>query len=339
MKKVLTKRQKILLRGIVQQFIETALPVGSDFLVKNCRVECSPATVRNEMLTLDELGYLQKTHASSGRIPTDEGYRFYVDCLMKCEPVSCVEVNHIRNGIQKANGNAFLILEEVTVLLSKISRELAIVMTPQISDSVFDRLELVELSRNKVLAVIHVCSRMVKTVVMEIQMELKSGDLENTCRLLNERLSGLTLEEIKRNIRSRMNNLMTEKGDLLRLLVESASSLFDFTGPIEIHTAGSQNIISQPEFSNKGMIEMMFTFLDDRKGLAKMVHAISDDPSVAIGHENLDDRLKSFSIVTSFYRLGRDMGVVGVIGPTRMRYQKIVPLVNRIAGTMTEFLS
>ena len=336
---MLTHRQNKLLRGILRQFIETASPVGSDYLAKNCRLNCSPATVRNEMSALDEMGYLQKPHTSAGRIPTDKGYRFYVDSLMKHDPVTVEEEENIHLGIQNAKGNAFFVFEEISGVLSKISQELAIVMTPQISNSVFDRLELIELNQNKILSIIHVRSRLVKTVILQIDFKLKYNDLERTCRLLNERLSGLTLEEIKKNIHFRMQDLITSNWPVLRLLVESASELFDFTGPVEVHTAGSQNIISQPEFSDKNMLETMFAFLEDKKGLVDMVHAIDQDPAITIGHENQDSRLKSFSIITSFYRLGNNVGVVGVIGPTRMRYQKIVPLVNRIAITMTKYMS
>lgn len=335
---MLTNRQKILLRGVIQEFIQTASPVGSDYLVQNCRVGCSAATVRNEMSVLDEMGYLQKPHASAGRIPTDKAYRFYVDSLMRPEHVTSEEEADIQEGIQKAKGSAFLVFEEVSTILSKISQELAIVMTPQISHSVFDRMELIELTHNKVLIVIHVRSRLVKTIVLEIHVELKSKDIEDTCRLLNERLSGLTLNEIKKNIRFRMGDFLSENWVLLRLLVESASDLFDFTGPVEIHTSGSQNIISQPEFFDKSMLETIFTFLEDKKGMADMIHAIDKNPVVAIGRENQDNRLKSFSVVTSLYRMSNNVGIVGVIGPTRMRYSKILPLVNRIAGAMTEYL-
>jgi heat-inducible transcriptional repressor len=336
---ILTSRQKLLLRGIVKHHIDTTTPVGSDYLVKNCHIECSPATVRNEMSALDELGYVQKPHASAGRIPTDKGYRFYVNSLMRREPVTSEMEKGIRSGIEKARGNAFLVFEEVSVVLSEISKELAIVMTPQISCSVFDRLELIELTQQKVLAVIHVRNRMHKTVVLQIDIERKPRDLESTCRLMNERLSGLTLEEIHKNILLRFKDILSNQGGLLRTLVEAASELFDFNGPLQIHTSGSQYILSQPEFSDKGMIEFLLAFLEDKQGLVNMIHDIDRDPAVAIGGENRDIRLKAFSVVTSFYKMGGNVGVVGVIGPTRMQYNKIVPLVNRIARTMTEYMS
>lgn len=335
----LTDRQKKLLHGIIQHYIETASPVASDVLVENGRLKCSPATVRNEMAVLDELGYLQQPHTSAGRIPTDRGYRFYVDGLMHQEPVTHEEKQGIRKGIKRANGNAFLVFEEVSTVLSKISRELAIVMTPQISHSVFDRLELVELNRNKVLTVIHVRSRLVKTVILEIDVDVQSHDLDNTTRLLNERLSGLTLEEIKKHIRFRLGDRLGGDRGVLRKVVESASDLFDFTGPLEVHTSGSQNIISQPEFTDKCMLQTIFAFLEDKKGLVNLVRFMDQDPSVAIGTENRDTRLKPFSVVASFYRMGSNTGVVGIIGPTRMRYGKIMPLVNCIAHTMTEYMS
>jgi heat-inducible transcriptional repressor len=336
---ILTTRQKQLLRGIVKHHIDTATPVGSDYLVKYCRIECSPATVRNEMSALNELGYLQKPHASAGRIPTDKGYRFYVNSLMRREPVTTEMEKGIRSGIEKAKGDAFLIFEEVSVFLSEISRELAIVMTPQISCSVFDRLELIELTQQKILAIIHVRNRMVKTVVLHIDIARAPHDLDSACRLMNERLSGLTLEEIHKNISARFTDVPSDQGGLLRTLVAAKTELFEFTGPLQIHTSGSQHILSQPEFSNKDMIELLFAFLEDKQSLVDMMHTIDHDTAVAIGEENRDRRLKSFSMITSFYRLGGNVGLVGVIGPTRMQYDTIVPLVHRIAKTMTEYMS
>ena len=199
-------RQKNLLRWIVQSYIDDAKPVGSQHLVKRYRLNWSPATVRNDMAALEEQGYLTQPHTSAGRTPTDDGYRFYVSSLMKRGLLSESEQEQIRERMASTGGNVSRALEEASLILGQISQELAIVLTPWISWGIFDRLELIHLAEYKVLAVIHVRSRLVKTVILEIESDLGDEDLERVASVLNERLSGLTLEEIQCTIADRLKN-------------------------------------------------------------------------------------------------------------------------------------
>ena len=335
----LTSRQKTLLKGIVQRYIQTANPVGSDDLISLCRLDCSPATVRNEMAALEEMDYLHQPHPSAGRVPTDKGYRFYVDGPMKKIPVTVEEEEGIQDIMRRARGNAAMVFAESSLILGKISQELGIVLTPQLSLAVFDRLELIGLSERKMLVVIHVQSRLVRTVVLQLDADWKDRDLETTTVILNERLSGLTLDEIRRHIHSRLGNRLTETQGLLRFFVEKAPELFDYTGQIEAHTSGTQHIVSQPEFVNRSLLGKLFAFIEDKSSLATMARTIGEHPTVTIGRENQDDRLRPFSVVASNYRMGNDMGVVGILGPTRMPYHKVIPLVKRMAEAISDFLS
>lgn len=335
----LKTRQKSVLRCIVQSYIETASPVGSNLLVKKHRLDCSPATIRNEMANLVAMGYIKQPHTSAGRVPTDEGYRFYVDCLMKRERLSPRERQEIRGRMEKARGDVSLILEEASRILGKISKELGVVFTPWVSWGIFDRLELIGLSQRKVLVVIHVRSRLVKTVILEVESDLEQGDLGKTAAVLNERFSGLTLEEIQRTISDRIRDVRRGNPALVRCVAESASDLFNFSEPLEVHTCGTQNILAQPEFSDVSMLERILTLIDDRRDLVHLFQRKVGETGVAIGRENKDKRLNSFTVIAACYRRGRDVGNLGVIGPTRMRYRKILPLVDYVARTMSQFLS
>lgn len=337
--KELKTREKDVLRWIIRSYVNTALPVSSHHLVKNYRLNCSSATVRNDMANLEKSGYIKQPHTSAGRVPTDKGYRFYVDSLMKPEQVNSKERARILSRIEKAGGDIKLILEEASRILGRISKELGVVLTPWISWGIFDRLELIGLTQTKVLVVIHVRSRLVKTVILEVESNLTQDELEQTAGVLNERLSGLMLEEIQHTIRKRMRNVERGNRLLTRRVVESASTLFDFSEPPEVHTCGTQNILIQPEFSDVSVLEHMFTLIDDRKSLIHLFHRKTKETRVTIGQENEDNRLESFAIISSCYTRGRDVGTLGVIGPTRMRYRKILPLVNYMAKTMSRFLS
>ena len=335
----LTSRQKKLFHWVVQRYIGTASPVASDHLVRFLKLDCSPATVRNEMVYLEDAGFVKQPHTSAGRIPTDLGYRFYVNNLMKQEPMRAEEEHQIYESIHRVKGNVRFLLEETSKLLSAISEELAIVMTPCISHAVFDRLELIALSREKILVVIHVRSRRVKTVIIQINYDFQDSDLEKAASLLNERISGLTLNEIHRTIQNCFNRIDLTNYSIVRTILESAQDLFDLSSPLEMVTSGAQNFLSQPEFSDKDNLQNIFSFVEDKKGVMGFFKSKPETAGVSIGWENEDPRLQSFSIVTTSYHMGNEEGMIGVIGPTRMRYNKIMPLVNHMAHAVTRFFS
>jgi heat-inducible transcriptional repressor len=335
----LTQRQKKLFRWVVQRYIGTAMPVGSDQLVKHCQLDCSPATVRNEMVCLEDVGFVMQPHPSAGRIPTDRGYRFYVDSLMKREEMHPDEESHIHESIENAKGNAQLLLNAASKILSQISEELAIVITPWISKTIFDRLELIGLSEKKVLLVLHVRPRRVKTILFETNNHFNETDLDKSASLLNERLSGLTLDEIQKSIKILFKASLISDYAVVVQILNSAHEFFNFSSPLEIHTAGTQLLLSQPEFSDPLMLKSIFSFVEDKAGLMGVFHDQPRRVNVTIGGENSDERLRSLSVISASYHMGHEDGVIGVIGPTRMRYGKILPLVGHMAQSVTGFFS
>jgi heat-inducible transcriptional repressor len=312
------------------------MPVGSDQLVKFCRLDCSPATVRNEMALLERLGFLSQPHASAGRIPTDLGYRFYVDGLMRQEGMDPAEEAGAFERMAVARNDVRRLLETVSHLISDISEELAVVITPFISHARFDRMELVLLSERRVLMVVHVQKRRVRTVVLETREPVTEAALSKTAALLNERLSGLTLDEIRTLIRGRFEPNLVSEQHLLNSVINSAEEWCNFSGSMDLYTAGTQNLFAQPEFSNSSLLKGVFSFVEDRESLLGDLSSRPGPVHLAIGSENRDARLRPFSVVTAFYRLGQEDGVISVIGPTRMRYARILPMMDRMARTVTE---
>jgi heat-inducible transcriptional repressor len=335
----LDRRQKNVLRWIVQSYIRTASPVGSSHVVKQYRMQCSPATVRNEMSLLEKRGYIRQPHTSAGRVPTDQGYRFFVDGLMKPEPLQSEEKERIQQRMEKASGDCNRLLEEASAILGQVSRELGVVLTPWISWGIFDRLELIELTEKKILVVIHVQSRLVKTVILELEGRLESSDLNKAKAILNERLHGLTLEEIRENIGRRMIDIYGSHRKLLQRIVKAAGNLFDFSEPLEVHTFGTQNILTQPEFHDAAMLEPIFRLIDNKRNLIQLFYRKVEGTQVTIGRENTNESLKPFTVVVSSYNRGKDRGTLGIIGPTRMRYTKILPLLDYMASAVSHYLS
>jgi len=332
---ILTQRQKKLLRWAVQRYIGTALPVGSDQLVKHCRLDCSPATVRNELVFLEDAGFVRQPHTSAGRIPTDLGYRFYVDSLMKREDMRPDEESHIHEGIHGAKGNAQVLLDAASRLLSQISEELAVVITPWISRAIFDRLELIALSEKKILMVLHVRHHRIKTVIFQTQYDYSETDLVKSASLLNERLSGLTLDEIQQSTKTLFEPGLVSENAVMARIIDSADEFFNFSRHLEINATGTHHILSQPEFSDPTMLKSIFSFVEDKDGLIGIFQDKPQTVNVTIGTENTDERLRSLSVISAFYQMGHEDGVIGVIGPTRMRYEKILTLVGHVAQTVT----
>lgn len=335
----LTPRQKKILRRIVLNHIESAAPVGSAHLVNKSGIDCSAATIRNEMTLLEEMDYIEQPHTSAGRIPTDKGYRYYVDHLMKRAAIPTDTEQEVWRRMEDARGNVKRILEEASRILGVISSELGVVLTPWLAWGIFDRLELIELSQNKVLAVIHVRSRLVKTVVVELKSAFCQEQLQRTAVVINERLSGLSLEEIKRSIHERLKGSEEIDRALLHMLTVRVEDFFDFSEPLDIHTSGTRNIVSKPEFADSDRMGFFFTLIDDRKQLMRLFSSRDSSPRVVIGNENGDQRLGPFSVISSYYTRGKDIGSLGIIGPKRMAYRKVLPLVETMSRTMSRFLS
>jgi len=290
-------------------------------------------------MELEEKGLVSQPYTSAGRIPTDLAYRFYVDGLMKKEPMNCDEGEYLQKSIKEAQGNLRQLLEKISKILSEISKELSVVIAPRMIKAVFDKMELIPLTENKILAVVCLHGKKEKRVVLQTSGGEALKDLHRLASLVAERLSGLTLGEIQQSIRSRFEGISPFSYPLLRQIIDSANELFDFSGPLEIITYGTPFILDQPEFCEKQVLQQFFSFVEDKQRLFHVFMQQSRPYDVTIGSENKDDRLKPFSLVSANYQIGQEDGILGIIGPIRMHYGKILPLVAHTAQLMTHSLS
>jgi heat-inducible transcriptional repressor len=307
-------------------------------LVKSCGLDVSPATVRNEMSSLEEMGLIQQPHVSAGRIPTDEGYRFFVNHLMKRGQPDFVSRRQIREAVEKNKSDIQKMLESVSRILGSISNELAVVITPSNDEDRLDQIEFIDIASEKVLAVIRADRRRVRTYLLHIGAVMQTHDLVKTAEILNERLSGLPLQTIRLSIAERVRQHPDRCRELLRQVIDQAGVLFDFSGSTAVHIHGTQNILSHPEFTDSALLERLFAMIDDKNELVSLFQDNPPEDDVTIGSENSDERLCPFSVVRSHYRIGRTHGSFGVIGPTRMHYARILPLVGHISEVMVSHL-
>lgn len=345
----LTERERNVLNLVVENFVRNAIPVGSKYIAQNFDLSLSSASIRNVMMELEKQGYISHPHISAGRMPTDKGYRFYVDSLMRMENLTEKAKDDILENLNRFSRDISYILEAASQTLAKISNLLGVVLAPRFYDGIFERIELVQVAEKRILVVISIRSGLVKTITMEFEKDVSRKKLEHTASILNERLYGLTLREIKHTIDDRLKNVDYGDADFIDLIVDSSKILFDFTPPADLHIGGTSNIISQPEFFKKDVSKDITGLLDDRE---IMIHILNQEDEsenedfdrseklrITIGEENKEIIMQHCSLITTSYHVGDISGTVGVLGPTRMHYSKIVGLVDYMAKALTDTLT
>ena len=338
---ILTQRESFILKSLVINFVNSATPIGSRFLSIANKNRISPATIRNVMMDLEEKGLVTQPHISAGRIPTDLGYRYYVNDIMMVEKLRRSEKEQIDNDLKNvSNEDVEVILEKSCEVLSKISNQLGIVLSPRFYQGKFEKLELVKVSENKLMIIITITSGLVKTIVMEIKYNISSYKLDETVRVLNERLSGLTLRQIRDTFKDRFSDLSTSDDNLFNQISDSVDKIFTMDDE-HIHLKGTQNIVSQPEFADPDKISKILELIDNQKILIRIFNESNRDDekiSITIGQENKDELITNCSLVTATYTIGDVTGTVGIIGPTRMKYERVTSLVDYIAKEISNLI-
>ncbi|MEP7217318.1 MAG: heat-inducible transcriptional repressor HrcA [Bacteroidota bacterium] len=337
----LTEREELVLRYIVQHYILTANPVGSRYISKRLEEESvSAATIRNAMADLEEKGYISHPHTSAGRVPTDRGYRLYVDSLVRGDKLSVAERAAIRNQINPAAATPVL-MKEVSRLIASISLQLGIVTAPELLDSRLERLELVPLSSTRLLVVLSLRARLIKTVTLEVQEEIPRERIDFLVQILNERFGGLTLREIRSSCRERLRDVVDERSDsLLKVLLDSSDRIF--TGSSEgerIQISPTQNILRHPEFANPDQLRGIVELVENEEMVIHLLDGHSGEEhtvDITIGGEHGNERMVDYSLITTRYKVGTTTGTIGLIGPKRMNYSKMITVVEYIARTITD---
>lgn len=340
----LNEREKSILRLIVQQFILTASPVGSRNIVKKYDVGVSPATVRNIMSDLEDFGFIGHPHTSAGRIPTDRGYRMYVDSLMDLQALNDAAQQALREQIESAPSETDELLKIVSRLLSDITNQLACVMYPKLDTGILEKIQLLQITSQRVLVVITISSGLVKTITIETDLEIGESQLQSVQSLLNERLSGLALSEIRLTFAERMQDVHPETKTVLRVFLDSADKLFaDTKLEDKLYFNGARHLLKQPEFENPGQFQSVIELIEDKDIIIHILEK-SADPTreavqIMIGSEAQNEKLSNYSLVSKEYHAGNTHGILGIIGPKRMEYAKIVAIVDYISGLLTEMLT
>ncbi len=337
----LTSRERVVLQAIISNHIKTAKPTGSRYLAQRYKLGISPATIRNTMSDLEEKGFLEHPHRSAGRIPTDKAYRHYVDHLLQLNHLSAREKQAIKSSYDLNKNIIENILVHSAKVLSVLTFELGVGLAPSMEKGVLERIDLIQISSSKILLVLTVKSGLVKTIFVEVPGEMNLDNLNSTASFLNERLCGLTLGEIKASVSQRLRDVGTKDRELLNFFVQSADELFDISSnEKQLVIDGISKLAHQPEFSSEVGMKSLIELTERKNFLSRLLaeRAGSNGIMITIGRENETSNLSPFSIVTADYTVGDLKGTIGVIGPTRMPYEKVIALVDYTSRMLSDIL-
>jgi len=342
----LTDRERQVLEAVVRTYVDTAEPTGSRTVSRAFDLGISAATVRNTMSDLEAKGYLFHPHTSAGRVPTDRAYRFFVDRLMEPAAPSAEDLANLERHLGRAGSSAVerLILQAAQVL-GVISNELGIALAPRLEDATLEKIELIQVSSNKVLMVATIRGGVVRTVYVDLPIEVPRDLLVTVTLALNERLAGQSFAEIRRTLSDRLRDAVPDDrgSDLVNIFVQAGADLFDLRSldASQLHLGNASVLAAQPEFESGERLKQLIDLTEQRDLLATAVGTRDHGGQlkITIGEENEPSVLSEFTLVTAEYSVGGLKGVIGVIGPTRMPYEKVVTIVDYTSSLVTKVLA
>ncbi len=336
----LSERERLVLGAVIETYVQTAEPAASRTIAKRFGLGLSAATIRNTMSDLEEKGFLYHPHTSAGRIPTDQAYRMYVDALTRLPAVSLDEAHQIREELAGPRNAVDQVLARAAQVLGVLTQELGMAVGPSLDAAVLERLELLAVASDRLLLVMTLQSGAVRTIFVEVPSHMAAEAVVQVSVVLNERLAGLSLKEIRATLSERLRDATPspESTELLNIFVQEADELFEVpaTGVL---LSSAQLLAGQPEFASAERLQGLLEMTERRDQLREaLAQRTSPGLTITIGSEHLDPKLAAFTLVTSSYRSGPLSGVIGVLGPTRMPYDKIVALVDHTSRLVQELL-
>ena len=333
---MLDDRKKKVLQAIVEEYINTAEPVSSNALISKYGLECSSATIRNEMADLEKKGLLDKMHTSSGRVPSAKGYRYYVDELLKDDNISLEEVKYISDKLE-TKVNEIEDLTKITAnTISEITHYTTVTIGPKTDEQIIKEIKFVLLGSRMILAVIMTDTGMVKETIIKFDEDVNEKQVETINYMFNNKLKGKPIETINQPLEEYLYNEMKGMVGVIKpIITQIKKVLFEEN---EIHLQGARKELDLPEFNSLQVAKNFMNILDEKELIADMLNSgFAEDINVYIGGEDEKELLKDFSVVTFKHKIGnKDMGTIGIIGPKRMDYSKVISVMKYISKKLNE---
>ncbi|MDW7674090.1 MAG: heat-inducible transcriptional repressor HrcA [Bacillota bacterium] len=339
----MNERKKKVLLAIVQDYIQTAEPVGSRTISKKYNLKVSPATIRNEMADLEEMGLIEQPHTSAGRIPSNLGYRYYVDSLMERNPLSQNQESHIQNELNQRLKQMDNVILQTSKLLSELTQYTSLVDSPKISLNSIKHVQLVPFQLQQALVLVVTESGGVVQRFMPIPEEITADDLNRISQVLNKRLQGKSVASIRKDILDDIYSELVRQKKVINAMLEIVEQALTAEAENKVYLGGTLNILNQPEFKDVEKIKQILGILDEeevlRNLLAPTLQSGADGITIKIGTENKLAGISGCSIITATYSVeGQQVGTIGLLGPTRMDYAKAIAVIETMSKSLSKVL-
>lgn len=333
---MLDNRKKRILQAVVDEYINTAEPVSSAALVKKYGLDYSSATVRNELAELENNGYLDKPHTSSGRIPSEKGYRFYVDELIKDDDISLEEIKYIQSKLATKVNEIEDLTKIATTTLSEITHYTTVAVGPKTETQLIEEIKFVLLGARMVMIVIVTDTGMIKETIIKYDNDITASQVETLNNLFNSKLQGKPLSRIDKPMEEYIFAEISESVDVIKPIIEQINKVIEEEN--SLYLQGAKKAFDLPEFKSLEIAKNFINVLDTKDLVIDMLNSgMAKDINVYIGDENENEQLKDFSIVTFKHSVGeKDLGTIGIIGPKRMDYSKVISVMKYLSKKMNE---
>lgn len=344
MSKLLDTRAQHLFRVLVQNYIKDGQPLGSRTLTQLADLDIGPATVRNIMSDLEAMGYLQSPHTSAGRIPTAQGYRLFVDTLIEVKPLHSNLVSGLKNRLQDQDLNKENLVQTASSMLSSLTSMAGLVTMPQVGQAAFRQIEFLKLSEQRVLAILVVDQKEVQNRIIQLDRDYSESELREMANCLNDILAGCNLHQVRKVLLQQLDGLRQDMDSLMRNAISFGEQIFPIEQEVTSNyiVEGQTNLMEFEELSNIGKLRGIFDAFSQKKDILHLLDRCicANGIQIFIGSEAGYQALDDCSVISAPYTVNEDVkGVLAVVGPTRMAYDRVIPIVDVTARLLSEALN
>ena len=334
---MLDERKKRVLQAIVEEYIKTAEPVSSNAIMNLEGLECSSATIRNEMAELEKMGYIEKTHISSGRVPSEKGYRFYVDELLEDDKITVDEIEYISDKLETKVNELEDLTQIASSTISEITHYTTVSIGPNTDVQLIENIKFVLLSPRMMMAVILTDNGLVKETIIKFDEDITENQVNTLNYMFNNKLKGEPITKIDKPLEKYLVDEMKYSVNLIKPIIVQMKKVVEEE---KVHLEGAKQLFELPEFNSLEVAKNFVNILDEKELMADMLNnGYAKDINIYIGEENEKEELKDFSVVTFKHRIGnKDLGTIGIIGPKRMDYSKVISVMKYISKKLNDNL-
>lgn len=337
---VLTDRQLLILQVIVDDFIHSAQPVGSRSLSKKEEISLSSATIRNEMADLEEMGYIEKTHTSSGRVPSEKGYRYYVDHIVTPQVLNQTDIGRIKSIFEEKIYELEKIVQKSAKILSEMTNYTSIVLGPAVNVNKLKKIQIVPLNEETAVAIIITDTGHVQNKLFDLPKSMNINDLEKVVNILNDRLAGVPLVNLADNIYKEVASLLRQHIQNYDLMLNTFGEALKISPSEKLFYGGKTNMLSQPEFNDIEKVKTLLNMMEQEQWIYSFIRPNEAGIQVKIGRENNNSAMENCSLITATYSSGAEkLGTIAILGPTRMEYARVISLLQLISRDLTSVLT